>query len=170
VAKSLTSASHSIESLRRKDLKRSEVIAAQAKTRRQLEEAGLVIASGLAIEIADFGLGRYESAGLSLIVRVNEPEYCCKWLTLLPGQECPTHYHKLKKETFFVLKGLVVVMADGKEVSLHPGERYTLFPGVRHSFRSVGGAVIEEVSTHDENSDSYFDDPLIVRDPIVEED
>ena len=151
-------------------MKRSEVIVAQAQTRRQLEEANLVIAEGLAIEIADFGLGQYESVGLGLVVRVNEREYCSKWLTLLPGQECPTHYHKLKKETFFVLQGIVKIIADEKEVSLHPGERYTLFPGVRHSFRSASGAVIEEVSTHDENSDSYFDDPLIVRDAIVEED
>jgi D-lyxose ketol-isomerase len=163
-------ASHSIKSLRRKDLKRSEVVTAQAQTRRQLEEADLVIAEGLAIEIADFGLDRYESIGLGLVVRVNEPEYCCKWLTLLPEQECPTHYHKLKKETFFVLHGDVEVTADGQNVPLEPGEKYTLAPGIRHSFRSVGGAVIEEVSTHDENSDSYFDDPLIVRDPIVEED
>jgi D-lyxose ketol-isomerase len=151
-------------------MKRSEVIAAQAQTRRQLEDAGLVIAEDLSIEIADFGLGHYQSIGLGLVVRVNKPEYCCKWLTLLPGQECPTHYHKLKKETFFVLKGVVEITADGREVSLQPGECYTLSPGVRHSFRSAGGAVIEEVSTHDENRDSYFDDPVVVRDPKVEED
>lgn len=151
-------------------MNRSKVIQAQAKARQQLEAAGLFVAESLIIEIADFGLGRYESIGLGLVVRVNETEYCSKWLTLLPGQECPTHYHKLKKETFFVLHGQVEVAADEHEVSLKPGDSYTLKPGVRHSFRSVGGAVIEEVSTHDENSDSYFDDPSIVRDPAVIED
>ena len=148
-------------------MNRSEITAAQIKARQQLEAAGLVVADTLAIEIADFGLGRYDHVGLSLVVRVNEPEYCSKWLTLLPGQECPTHYHKIKKETFFVLHGSVEIVADGQDVLLKPGDLYTLPPSVRHSFRSVDGAVIEEVSTHDENSDSYFDDPQIVRDPVV---
>lgn len=62
------------------------------------------------------------------------------------------------------------LVADGKAITLKTGERYTLRPGVRHSFGSPAGAVIEEVSTHDENSDSYFDDQNIVRDPVVEED
>ncbi len=150
-------------------MKRSEVVAAQAQTRRQLEEAGLTVADGMEIEIADFGLDQFALEGLGIVVRVNEPEYCSKWLTLWPGQECPTHYHKLKKETFFVLRGEVELVADGEAVALKTGERYTLRPGVRHSFGSPGGAVIEEVSTHDENSDSYFDNPNIVRDPIVEE-
>jgi len=150
-------------------MKRSEVRAAQAKTRRQLEDAGLTVAGGLEIEIADFGLGRFAQEGLGLVVRVNEPEYCSKWLTLLPGQECPTHFHKLKKETFFVLRGQVKLVADDEPVTLETGDHYTLRPGVRHSFGSAAGAVIEEVSTHDENSDSYFDDPNIVRDPVIEE-
>ena len=38
------------------------------------------------IEIADFGLGRWEHAGLGIVIRVNEPEYCSKHLTLFPGQ------------------------------------------------------------------------------------
>jgi len=150
-------------------MKRSEVQDAQTRTQLQLEEAGLVISSDLTIEIADFGLGRYENTGLGLVVRVNEPEYCSKWLTLLPGQECPAHYHKLKKETFLVLHGEVEMVIEGQTVPLTPGDCHTLPPGTRHSFRSACGAVIEEVSTHDENADSYFDDPNIVRDPEVEE-
>ena len=151
-------------------MKRSEVIAYQAGTRQQLGAAGLVLPDALEIEIADFGLDQFPLEGLGLVIRVNEPEYCSKWLTLLPGQECPTHYHKIKKETFFVLRGEVELIADGEAVALEAGARYTIRPGVRHSFGSPGGAVIEEVSTHDENSDSYFDNPSIVRDPVVEED
>lgn len=40
-------------------MKRSEVSAAQTKTRHQLEAAGLVISDRLEIEIADFGLNRF---------------------------------------------------------------------------------------------------------------
>ncbi len=151
-------------------MKRSEVTAAQAKTRHQLEDAGLVISDDLEIEVADFGLNRFAQQGLGIVVRVNEPEYCSKWLTLWPGQKCPLHYHKLKKETFFVLQGEMELVADGEAITLKTGERYTLRPGVRHSFSSSGGAVIEEVSTHDENSDSYFDDPNIRREPMIEGD
>ena len=151
-------------------MKRSEVTAYQARVRRQLEEAGIPLPPGTPIEIADLGLGRFEREGLGIVVRANEPEYCSKYLTLFPGQECPLHSHKLKKETFFALRGEVELTVDGVSVRLTPGRSLTLKPGSRHTFRSEAGAVIEEVSTHDENSDSYFDDPNIVRDPVVEED
>jgi len=151
-------------------MKRSEVIAAQAVVRERLEGAGIALSPDEAIEIADFGLGRFAQEGLGIVERVNEPEYCSKWLVLLPRQECPMHYHKVKKETFFALQGTVSLWADGTEIVLTPGRQFTLLPGVRHRFGSVEGAVVEEVSTHDENSDSYFDDPAIVRDPIVDED
>ncbi len=148
-------------------MKHREVAAAQAQVRRQIEEAGLPLAPDAHIEITDFGLGRFAREGLGSVIRVNEPEYCSKYLTLLPGQECPRHFHKLKKETFFALRGEVSLDVDGEPVHLSPGMRYTLEPGTKHSFRSDTGAVIEEVSTHDENSDSYFDDPAIVRDPAI---
>ena len=150
-------------------MNRTEVTAHQARVRRQLKEAGVPLAPDTEIEIADFGLGRFERTGLGLVVRVNEPEYCSKYLTLFPGQECPRHYHKLKKETFFALQGTVELIVDGHPVCLTPGQSLTLRPGSWHSFRSEAGAVIGEVSTHDENSDSYFDDPAIVRDPAVVE-
>lgn len=150
-------------------MKRSEVIAHQAQVRRQLEAAGVPLTPDTQIEIADFGLGHFEREGLGIVVRVNETEYCSKYLTLFPGQECPTHYHKMKKETFFALQGEVELNVDGEALRLSPGQSLTLKPGSRHSFRSDAGAVIEEVSTHDENADSYFDNPAIVRDLTVEE-
>lgn len=151
-------------------MKRSEVTAAQAAVQRQLAAAGIVLSPNTVIEVADFGLGEWARQGLGIVVRVNQPEYCSKFLTLLPGQSCPTHYHKVKKETFFALQGEVWLRVNGENVTLLPGEQYTLPPGASHAFGSLHGAVVEEVSTHDENSDSYFDDPAIVRDPAIEED
>lgn len=151
-------------------MKRREMEAARSEVYAQLTEAGLVPDPTLDIEVADFGLGRYAQEGLGLVVRVNEPEYCSKWLTLRPGQKCPRHFHRLKKETFFVLRGTVELEADGERLSLAPGQSFTILPGVRHAFSSRAGAVVEEVSTHDMNSDSYFDDPEIVRDTVLEED
>lgn len=151
-------------------MKRSEVRAAQERVRRRLEASDLVLDPTTPIEIADFGLGRWEQVGLGIVIRVNEPEYCSKYLTLEASQECPRHYHKIKKETFFVLTGTVDLELDGVPMTLAPGQSCTLKPGVSHRFWSVAGAIIEEVSTHDENSDSYFADKEIVRDPIIEED
>ena len=150
-------------------MKRSEVEAAQARVRQRLQDAGLVLDPNTETEVADFGLGHWEREGLGIVVRVNEPEYCSKYLTLEPGQECPLHYHKLKKETFFVLAGEVKLWVDGQTIMLIPGESFTIKPGALHSFDSLGGAVIEEVSTHDENSDSYFKNPAVVRDPVIED-
>ena len=59
---------------------------------------------------------------------------------------------------------------DGEALTLTPGLSCTLKPGVNHKFWSDDGAIIEEVSTHDENSDSFFATTEIVRDPIIEED
>lgn len=147
----------------------NEVAAAQELVRRRFGESGAVLGSDAEIEIADFGLDHWITEGLGLVVRVNETEYCSKFMTLEPGQECPLHYHKLKKETFFVLAGDVALWLDGQTVALAPGQSHTINPGVLHSFKSLGGAVIEEVSTHDENSDSYFQNPKIVRDTRIED-
>ncbi len=121
------------------------------------------------IEIADFGLNEYGKTGLALFVKCNENEYCSKWMALEPGQTCPAHHHKLKQETFFVLSGNVTLRAGDKTLTLKPGDSYTIPRFVIHEFSSSDGAVIEEVSTHDENSDSYFVDARIVRDPKIEE-
>ncbi len=151
-------------------MKRSQFIAAQARVRRRLQGAGVVIDPHTEVEATDFGLGRWERVGLGMVVRVNAPEYCSKYLTLEAGQECPLHFHKLRKETLSVLSGEAKLWVDGQTIMLIPGESFTVPPGALHTFDSLGGAVMEEVSTHDDVSDTYFKDPAIVRVPVVEED
>jgi D-lyxose ketol-isomerase len=151
------------------EMKRIDVQRFQAAAKRRLQEAGVPLTDGADIEIADFGLGEYEKTGLALVLRCNEPEYCSKWLVVEPGQTCPAHHHKKKKETFFVHAGTVRLRAGPETMTLRPGDSFTIPRGVVHEFTSPVGAVVEEVSTHDENSDSYFVDPRIVRDPVIEE-
>jgi len=148
-------------------IRKAEYQAAQAAVRQMIRSAGIPLSNDTEIEIADFGLGKYRQIGLGCVVKVNEPEYCSKWLTLLPGQICPWHYHKLKKETFIVHKGVVELTTESEKIILHPGEQYTLKQGTKHTFTSKDGAVIEEVSTHDDNADNYFDDPNIVRETVI---
>lgn len=138
------------------------------KVKQILKKAGIPVATGTEIETADFGLNEFRKTGLSLILRVNEPQYCSKWLILLPGQKCPYHHHKSKKETFFIHRGKVLLKVGNKKHLLKEGEQITLQPGQGHEFSSKKGAIVEEVSMHDKNSDSYFTDKRIIRDTKIE--
>jgi len=40
----------------------------------------------------------------------NNPLYCCKHLHVVPGKWCSFHYHKNKKETFYVIDGELLLI------------------------------------------------------------
>lgn len=88
---------------------------------------------------------------------VNEPEYCGKLLILDSKESSSLHYHKEKKETFIVLAGTVFVVSPKVSGYFGTGETVTIWPRERHSFQVVDNtrAVILEVSTHHEDSDTY---------------
>ena len=73
-----------------------------------LHAAGIVLTDREreSIEIADLGLGEFETSGLALVVYINTARVCAKELVLLPGQTCPQHRHPPvggepgKEETF----------------------------------------------------------------------
>lgn len=91
------------------------VAGARAQAAAQMRAAGLVLtdAEADAIEIADFGLGRYAEFGLAIHVYINTRRCCAKELMMLPGQTCPEHRHPPvdgdpgKEETFRVRQGEV---------------------------------------------------------------
>ncbi len=76
-------------------LSRSEVREYQRQAAARLRGAGVALAPADegAIEIADFGLGRFEKEGLGLLVYVNNERYCAKELVMWPRQRCPQHRH-----------------------------------------------------------------------------
>src|SRR5579885_1468124 len=82
-------------------------------------------------------------------------DYCCKLLALNKGYCCSLHYHKLKTETFFILSGHVQLEVAESSYLMIPGDRQRIYPGVEHRFTGLTDALILEVSTHDEPSDSY---------------
>lgn len=89
-------------------------------------------------------------------------DYCGKILTVLPGHKCSLHFHKDKKETFYVLEGeLELELLDLKTASisyrkLKTGESLTLEPLTPHSFKtSKMSCKFIEFSTHHDDSDSY---------------
>ena len=152
-------------------MNRSKIENAKNDVLSMLQDAGITLAKDEEIEITDFGKNDYEKLGLGLILRLNEPEYGSQWLTVLPGQVCPNHYHKLIKETFLIIKGDVTMWMGDEVVDMEAGDKITMPPATWHKFTSKGGAVIEEITTPKvEDADSYFEDESIQRYVTIEND
>jgi mannose-6-phosphate isomerase-like protein (cupin superfamily) len=47
-----------------------------------------------------------------------EQGYCGKFMFMFAGQTCPSHHHRRKHETFFIVKGRVSMELDGKQYDL----------------------------------------------------
>lgn len=124
-----------------------------------LREAGLsFISSTFDYEFSHhYGLENFTEIGCTIFNIIND-DYCKKIIVLLKGQTNPEHYHKLKKETFLVLKGQLELLLEGKVHILNPGEMITVLPGSRHSFSSDTGCVFEEISSEHHKDDSFYTD------------
>ncbi|HEY3268571.1 MAG TPA: D-lyxose/D-mannose family sugar isomerase [Armatimonadota bacterium] len=146
------------------------------------------------LEVADFGLRDFPKQGLGLITYVNTTRVCAKELVMLPGQTCPQHRHPPvaggpgKEETFRVRRGLCTLYVDDgpataepactppgphyqklREVTLRPGEQFTLPPFTWHWFQAgPEGCVVSEFSTTSRDDADEWIDPDIRRIPIVE--
>ena len=157
------------------------------------EKAGIVLteAEQDQIEIADFGLGRFEQTGLGVFVYVNTNRCCAKELAMWPRQTCPEHRHPPvgsdpgKEETFRCRWGTIYLYVPGpptskpkavvpagdekyytvwREIELNPGEQYTLMPDTLHWFQAgPEGAVVSEFSTRSTDENDVFTDENIAR-------
>jgi D-lyxose ketol-isomerase len=147
------------------------------------------------IEIADFGLGRFEQTGLAVLVYLNTQRCCAKELVMWPRQTCPEHRHPDaggepgKEETFRCRFGKVFLYVSGEpvknpqcktppgrentysvlhEIELNPGDQYTLLPDTLHWFQAgADGAVVSEFSTRSRDESDVFTDPQIQRATLV---
>lgn len=126
-----------------------------------LQEGKIIVPGGIELEISHhYGLEKFDEYGLVMLTVVNR-DYCKKLLVSLPGQFHPEQYHNQKEETFHVLYGELELQLDGKPQILGPGDVVTVMPGVRHAFRSAGGAVVEEISSTHFKNDSFYTDEAI---------
>ena len=93
--------------------------------------------------VGDLGLRNFDKIGLIEFWVANELDigYCGKFLFVFEGQQCPCHYHKIKHETFFVVKGQVRMTVDGEARIMKEGSHLVMPTGTKHSFEGVGGAV-----------------------------
>lgn len=115
------------------------------------------------ILVLNFGLDEFARTGLTEFWIANETEagYCSKFLFLFDGQWCPQHEHRMKHETFYIMRGQVRMVADGRETLMNPGDRLVVPPGVKHTFGGVGPALILEVSQPSVRGDNFFADKRI---------
>ena len=110
-----------------------------------------------------FGLGRFMQIGETEFWIANERElgYCGKFLFVFDGQTCPYHFHKMKHETFFIVKGQVRMKIGDEERVMSAGDVLAMPPGVGHSFTGIGPALVLEVSLPSVLKDNFFADSSI---------
>jgi len=178
-------------------LTRYQVREAQERAAQMLAVVGIVITPGerVNIEIAEFGLGELEITGLELITYINTERYCAKELILFPRQTCPEHRHPNlvsgagKMETFRCRWGQVWLYIEGEstpgfnaklpsgseayytvfhEITLNPGEQYTIPANTLHWFQAGDeGAIVSEFSSASHDESDIFTDPRIHRMPEI---
>lgn len=107
-----------------------------------------------------YGLEKFREFGLTAITVVNR-NYCKRLMVVLPGQKHPEQWHNQKDETYHVLYGDVTVELDGAQAIRKANDVVTIPHGVKHSFWTKHGAVIEEVSSSYSSEDSFYTDPAI---------
>src|SRR5512143_1890755 len=99
--------------------------------------------------VLDCGLNDYERVGLIEYWLANEVEagYCGKYLFVFAGQQCPSHSHRVKHETFCAIRGRLRATLDGRSHVLEEGQTLPVAPGQVHSFRGEdGNALLLEIS------------------------
>jgi len=107
-----------------------------------------------------YGLEKFRQFGLTAITVVNR-EYCKRLMVVLPGQKHPEQWHNQKDETYHILYGDVTVDLDGTQRVHKANEIVTIPHGIKHSFWTKNGAVIEEVSSSYSSDDSFYSDAAI---------
>jgi len=129
----------------------------------RIRQWGLAMPMDVEVLVLDFGLGDFDKTGLIEFWIANEIEagYCGKFLFLFDGQWCPEHEHRLKHETFYILRGQVLMIAGGEERLMNAGDRLIMPPGVKHKFAGVGPALILELSMSSARGDNFFTDGRI---------
>ncbi len=171
----------------------------QRNAKAYLDRAGIALTPEEAanIEIADVGLGEFETIGLAVVTYINTKRVCSKELILFPAQTFPQHKHPPvgddpgKEETFRCRWGEMYLYVSGEptpnprakapkrredtyavwhEIVLRPGDQYTLNPEIWHWFQAgPEGAIVSEFSTHSTDENDIFFDEQIQRIPKIED-
>lgn len=87
---------------------------------------------------------------------VNNDKYCGKLLFLNKNAISSYHYHKIKQETFYILKGQIALTIEGKDYMLDSrSSPKTIMPNQKHKVYGITSSVILEVSTPHDDKDVF---------------
>ena len=150
------------------ELQGEEREVALARIRDQIAAWGLTMPDVAPLPL-HFGLNRFAEIGETEFWIANEAEkgYCGKFLFVFDGQTCPYHHHKMKHETFFVVKGTIRMKMGDEERAMREGDLLAMPPGTGHSFTGVGNALILEVSMPSVLQDNFFVDKSIGENGVI---
>ena len=89
--------------------------------------------------------------GSEEVVEINE-KYMVKKLTMWAGHRCSLQYHNVKKETIYVLSGVLKIIQGQSleqlmEKLYYAGDSITIPPGLIHRMEGVEDSVYLEAST-----------------------
>jgi mannose-6-phosphate isomerase-like protein (cupin superfamily) len=143
--------------------RREQVLKIISEIRDMLIESKVHLPHMLEFELSHhYGIDRFNEWGAAIINCINR-EYCKKLIILLPGQKHPSHFHKVKEETFQIIAGeLILDMGEGEKIC-GPGDMVLVKRGAKHGFRSEKGVIFEEVSTTHHLQDSFYEDDEIIK-------
>lgn len=92
----------------------------------------------------------------------NSASYCGKLLFFSKGKKCSFHYHKLKKEHFYIQSGKIKVifsyedsLEEAKTVILQKNDVFFVPQGMRHQMVALEDTELFEFSTEHFEDDSY---------------
>ncbi|MBE3144183.1 MAG: N-acetylneuraminate synthase family protein [Planctomycetes bacterium] len=126
-----------------------------------LNESRVVLPPYVDIEISNhYGIEKFDERGAILIKVINRA-YSKMLVVMFAGQSYPRHRHIQKDESYHLLYGDLQVEVDGKEQILKGGDLLSINRSVPHSFKTKGGAVIEEIATTYLKGDSVYEDDAI---------
>ena len=93
---------------------------------------------------------------------VNTVLYCGKILHFDLSKRCSWHYHKIKDETFYIQSGeLLLIYGEDDDINkakmriLRPGDKFHIYPGLRHQMQARKETDLFEFSTQHFDDDSY---------------
>lgn len=93
---------------------------------------------------------------------VNNENYCGKILHFERGKKCSWHFHKIKRETFYIQSGKLQVsysyqdeIEKADQIVLHPGDSFEVPQGLRHQMLALEETFLIEFSTQHFEEDSY---------------
>lgn len=96
--------------------------------------------------------------GQEEILETND-QYTVKRLKMNNGHKCSMQYHEFKKETIYVIKGILFIYLDGVTKTYYPNDHITILPRQIHRMEAKENDVI-----YLESSTSQLNDVIRLED------